>query len=295
MANSELLTKLFPDPIVRSVVSRVNVSYGDAAPRYHTDYTLKSSKGIVLKDMTEQSCFGGLGWAYSEAKKRRKKVYLHYTPIYTDIVSKDTSYRWIKLGQALGIFPTDRTTKNIINEGLRINLDDKSLGVAELYLKLGFFRWIREAPRLVNGVVDLVYNAGCDVWASAVFCHYYDITRLDHSLLPFASENIYSSSYLRGSVDLGLVLKMHQLTRNPLSVDNRIFSDVCCTEVSTEGGQFWQWQNWAVKPLKSFYLRDRAMLLSSEVYPIIASRNPGKVSSLVVRLKENSENVKFEI
>lgn len=305
MAEDTLLETLFPDPTVREVVRRVEATPTGRRPRLDTTYHVLDKNKTRVGGRFNSSCFAQLAGDISE--NRKKVRYLHYQPQYNDdlltspgdergnvvFVPVKNRVRWLEMGIEVGVIPYTYDPKTLIEGGITIDLTSSHVGVASLYMLLVFFRWIRESPQMVNSVIDLVDNAGRDFWAAVAFCHYNKSFYLDQSLLPFQGCYTVSGHPAGTERDLGLVLQLHRIASDPFSVDERIFLQEVDRCNKKDIPFYWNWQQETVRPPKRFQLGDRLMLLSSEVYPIIACGNFKRAEELVRELKEQSEYVKF--
>lgn len=287
-----LLKSLFPDTTVLNTIKRVMSNTSSFAEPMSTNYSFLDSDKSVTYTSVGQACFGGLrtGWI-SKCKVDKKNKYLSYLPQYSLKCNAKLRTRWIELGQELGILDESVTAKHIHTNGILVDLKDPKLTIGELYLQLTFMRWLREAPYLVMNIVDLVDNAGRDFWASAQFCHSTNMGRVDHSLLPFSAGYAVGGNHKDISRDLGLTMRMHKVTVLPRSTDKR-------TIVKTWNGTLaqgaWNWFSTTVKPEKNIIVKHPAMLLSSELHPLIYTGNVETAIKMLKTLKDRKSCVEFE-
>ena len=286
MEKNSLLTSLFPDPAVRKVVCRVDSRSKGAAdsPDFNTRYSLLDKDRKVLYNTGAEACFGSFRLYLSRHKTTR---FLRHKPTYTNDTTGWERLRWIELGVDVGLLPEDQKPKDIVDEGLVIDLEGPKTSIGYLYMCLSYLRWLREAPRLVKNSIDLVDNAGRDLWAAVAYCHEKDIYQLEHSILP------YSRGYSRmagrnNDRNLALVIRLHQAALDPLSVDKRLMSE------NKTKNWAWDWQTKSVLPPLSLCVTNRWMLLSSEVYPIILCGNYDKAKKMATEIKKRSNCVNFE-
>lgn len=281
------LEKLFPDAAVRNIVRKVNADKSKHSENMSTDYSFLDKNKKVIFTSSGQPCFGSLwiNWrGYSAAR------YLSYLPKYSTKVPKESRLRWIQLGQELGILPDDVDAKHILTNGLLVDMHDPTLTVAALYLRLTYLRWMREAATVVTNTLTLVDDAGRDFWAAAMFTHLNGVVRLDHSLLPFSVGYPTGGHHNDINRDLALVIKMHEVTVAPHLSDDRIVK-----KLLDSGAQFrWDWQSKTIKPKGKMVLKNRLMLLSSELHPIIYSGSTKKATEMIQTLKKRESYVQFE-
>jgi hypothetical protein len=289
MAKNQLLSNLFPDLAVREAVKKVMANNTVKVENMSTDYSfLDESKKIVFES-SGQMCFGSLNFNWREVIKK-KPVYLRYIPLYSNVVSVKNRLRWIELGQEMDILPDDIEPQFILDNGLQIDLLAEKLTMSELYLKLTYIRWIRESSVMVNNVITLVDEGGRDFWAAVTYCHHTGCGRIDHSLLPFAG-GYPAEGYVKSiNRDLGLVIKLHQVSLMPRQADKRIVRDF----LEPKKDFLWLWQSETIMPDKHLVLQDRLMLLSSELYPLISCGDVTKAQELAKTLERNNSYVKFE-
>ncbi len=286
MEENTLLENLFPDTAVRTLVRKVNADKTRHAENMSTDYSFFNKKKDVIFTSSGQACFGSL-WTNWKAKTKAR--YLSYLPKYSPKVSKRDRLRWIQLGQELDILPDDVDAKYLHTNGLFIDIDDPKLTMGELYLKLTYMRWLREAATVVNNTLLLVDGAGRDFWAAAMFSHMHGVARLDHSLLPFSSGYPTGGHHNDINRDLALVIKMHQVTVAPHLSDDRVVK----TLLSKTGLPRWEWQAKTIKPKTQMVLKNRLMLLSSELHPLIYSGTATKAAEMIKTLKKRESHVQF--
>ena len=290
MENNTLLENLFPDTAVRNVVRRVDADKTRHTESMSTNYSFLNKKKDVIFTSSGQACFGSLWGNWRSFTKAR---YLSYLPQYSTKVDRKTRLRWIELGQELDILPEDVDTKYLHTNGLLIDIDDPDLTMGALYLKLTYMRWMREAASVVNNTVLLVDGAGRDFWASAAFSHFYGVARLDHSLLPFSSSYPVAGHHKTIDRDLALIMKMHSVTVAPHLSDSRVVKDT----IKPGNVCRWNWQTKTIMPTVTpvkMVLKDRLMLLSSELHPLIYSGSPKKASEMIKTLRQRGSHVEFE-
>ena len=194
------------------------------------------------------------------------------------------------MGQALRILPNNQEAEQIVTKGVEFNLYDKETTATQVYLGLSYLRWMREAPMVVRHTLRLAYDGGRDFWAAAMFAHFCGCHFLDHSILPFKGLFVVSGYDKRAFRDLGLVLRLYDVLCGPKEADSRSFKSFW----SDRSEHRWDWQTKTLLPKKSFYLEDRMMLLSSEVYPVIAAGSLKKATEKVQELtKLKGSHVKF--
>jgi hypothetical protein len=287
-AEISLLEKLYPDIGVREIIRSVHEDRSKETEAMSTSYSFLDSKKNVIFNSGHQACFGQL---WTNWKMKSKARYLSYLPKYsTKGPNKAKRIRFIELGQEMGILPDDMEPKDIYTNGVMIDILDPDLTLGKLYMQLTYLRWLREAPSLVGNILRLVDDAGRDFWAAAVFCHKYNCTRVDHSLLPFSAG--YPSGGHRNEVDrsLGLVMRMHKATVAPSLVDKRKV-----VKLLKDGKDMrWKWHAEVTKPEKHLLLKDRLMLLSSELHPLIYSGSVEKASEMIKTLEKRESHVKFD-
>lgn len=285
---ADKLAELFPDPAVRKVVARVSKNNRSDAEEMENDYELLDKDLKRVSWQSGAACFGGLADMYAAKETCR---YLRYSPDCSDELYWESCLRWVELCQELGIISSKQTPTDILSAGLQLDLHDPELYVGNLYIQLCLLRWLREAPVLVENVLDLVDNAGRDFWASVAYCHGYNVPNVDHSLLPY-SGGIYSVVGWDKTAfrDFALVLRMHEATACPKTVDDRQAG-----EALNKGEDFaWNWQGASVRPPKKFVLKEREMLLSGELFPLLGSRSYEEAETLVKQFNQRKSVVQFE-
>lgn len=252
-----------------------------------TNYSFldKNKKQVFIS--TAQPCFGSL-FKYWKATKEAQ--YLRYLPIYSSHCKREKGLRWVELGQEMDILPDDISAKELYTNGITIDMKDAKLTIGELYLKLTFMRWLREAPSLVSNVVTLVDEAGRDFWAAVCYCHSDNICKIDHALLPYKGGYPVGGHAASIERDLGLVMRMHQIAAAPRLADTRTVVDA----LKKNAGFYWNWQSKTVKPEKNLILKNKLMLLSSELHPLIYSGDVGKAEKMIKTFKLRDSSVVFE-
>jgi len=295
MVQNQLLSKLFPDTTVRAAIQKVMANSAVHVETMATDYSFLDKEKNNIFTSQGQMCFGSLNYnwqqACNDARAGKGPVYLKYRPLYSSKVNEANRLRWVQLGQEMDIMPDDVEAQEILSSGIVIDMLDDNLTMSELYLKLTYIRWLRESATLVNNVITLVDEGGRDFWAAVTYCHHEGCGRVDHSLLPFAGG--YSCDGYKKSInrDLGLVLKLHQVSLMPRQADKRLVKDIIG---NPEKAFLWNWQDTTIRPKKNLVLADRLMLLSSELYPLISCGDIEKAQELVKNLERNKSHVKFE-
>jgi len=291
---TQLIKNLFPDKRVRDVVTKVVKNDEAFAESMLTDYSLLNHKKEVVMSTSHQPCFGQLYGNFSGRSsltdKSKRAVYLKYKTIYSSKCTKKIRYRWIELGQELGILDDELSIEHIYENGLLFDMTDKKLTLGELYFTLTFMRWLREAPILVNNVITLVDDAGRDFWAAVAFCHGTNVSRVDHSLLPFSRGYAVGGNKNDIEKDLGLVMRLHEIAASPRASDKRTIQ----VHLKESKGFTWKWQSQVVKPKLNLVLEDRLMLLSSDVLPLIYTGNVKKSIKMSKELKRSKSYVKFK-
>jgi len=273
------LAKLFPDPTVCKAVERVSNNQSSDAEEMENDYALLNAAGRVVIACEEAICFSNL------AEEYRDHPDSHYLRYYIvpdgSLVSQKKALRWVELCQELGLLGGNQTPQETLSRGLLLNLRDSNMFVGKLYMQLCLFRWLREAPVLVNNVLDLVDNAGRDFWAAVTFCHAHNVSNVDHSLLPF-SQGIYPVyGWDRTAFrNFALVLRLHEAAATPESTDCRRIS----VAFPNSDNFSWNWHDSTVKPPKKFVLKEREMLLSGELFPLLGANSYDEAEELVTDL-----------
>lgn len=295
MVKNQLLSKLFPDTTVRAAVKKVMGNSSVHIESMSTDYSFLNKDKSEMFTSSGQMCFGSLNYNWQQvvgdSSAANQPVYIKYRPRYSSKVKATNRLRWIQLGQEMDIMPDDRTAQDILDNGIIINILDDDLTMSELYLKLTYIRWLRESAILVNNVITLVDEGGRDFWAAVTYCHHDGCGRVDHSLLPFA-EGYPCSGYQKNiNRDLGLVIRLHQVSLIPRQADERLVKNI----IGDPHKPFmWNWQSSTIKPKKNLVLMNRLMLLSSELYPLISCGDVDKAQELAKNLERNNSHVKFE-
>ena len=293
MVKAKLLSDLFPDSIVRAAVSKVMKNNVKHVETMSTNYEfLDEDKNSVYTSMS-QMCFGSLHENWTAVTCNYNPMYLRYKPMYSSKVNKENRLRWLELGQEMCIMPDDVTPKELLDNGITINMLSDGLTMSELYLKLTYIRWLRESAVLVNNVITLVDEGGRDFWAAVTYCHDTGCGRIDHSLLPFADGYAAGGSGHTNNINrnLGLVIKLQQVALLPRLADKRLVKDIITNNKKPFA---WQWQSKTITPDRNLILKDRLMLLSSEVYPMISCGDIDQAITLSNKLKKLNSNVKFE-
>lgn len=296
MARSKVLSelqwrRLFPSRQQRELVEAIDHSKLKI-PGYHADYALWSKSNDLLHRVS-QACFGSLrDCVYAKRSDVRYLTYIVKVPIkYDDQLSLEQKLEWVRLGQVIGLLPTDQTPEKMLSgEGIKIDLEAPETLVARLYMQLCWIRWIRESPGVVYHSLRLVHELGCDPWAAVAYTHKHHTGYLDQTLLPYAGAYVEGDNRKDCERDLAFVVQLHRLTHVPEQVDDRHF----LTTVREGKAAFWQWHAKTIHPPKHFVLAHRAMLLSPEVYPVIARGNFDAAEKTVGYLKRGKSNVAFE-
>ncbi len=292
-----LMQQLFPDRTARRLVKAVNTKMY-RVPSYRTDYTLLDIDDKVVVKRTNRSCFADLGDDLARHAAENPR-YLTYCPTQENDqeiprhVSPEQCVRWARIGQEIGLLPPVhyQSAENMVTgAGLIIDLDSEAAIFPRIYMQLCWLRWIREGPGIVLHATGLIDEAGCDPWAAIAYCHRNHVGFLDQSLYPFSTSYPLEPHPRSASRDLGLVLQMHQLTYSPEKIDARHFKTCATKGLDAE----WNWQRKTTIPPKRFILTNPEMLLSSEVYPVIACGSFERAAELVDQLKRSSSNVAFE-
>lgn len=294
LLNAELMRRLFPDRTIRRLLAAVQ-SKRYKTPKYAVKYYLRDADDKVLLETQNRACFGDLG---NYLKNRPATRYLTYCP--HQAVEEDGSVpvplahciRWAEIGQAIGLLPLKQTAKSLVTgEGIRIDLDAAEAIIPRIYMQLCWLRWIREGIGIVLHGTQLIDEAGCDPWAAIAYCHRDHVGYLDQSLYPFSTSIPGLGSHpANAGCDLGIVLQMHRLTHCPEEIDDRHLKTACINERSL----MWGWQTGTTVPPRRFIVSNPEMMLSSEVYPVIASGSFKRAAELVEQLKRNGRNVTFE-
>jgi hypothetical protein len=288
MENNKLLTQLFPDTSVRNAVLKVLRNKSAHGEAMSTDYSFFDDKNKLIYASAHRPCFGSLYVDWRAHKVKSK--YMSYLPKYSQTCSKENRLRWIELGQEMDILDDSVSPQHIHTNGILIDMKDENLTIGELYLKLTFMRWLREAPVLVNNIITLVDEAGRDFWAAACFCHGDNVSRVDHSLLPYKTGYPVGGHRTDVERDLGLIMRMHKVATTPRLTDTR----KVVTQVNSGTGSFhWQWHAKTVKPEKNLIVKDKLMLLSSELHPLIYSGSVTKAAEMIKTLKLRKSHVQF--
>lgn len=276
--NTAELEALFPDPYIRGIISAVEKNEPSIKPAHACDFVGWDAKGKKIFEETNVACFAQLPrlCTYNKTVK-----YITYKPRET--ATKEETIRWIQLGQDVGVLTDTEEAAVIAERGVKINVQDPNLTIGNLYMQLTYMRSLYEYISLVRNVIELVDKAGRDFWAALIFCHYTHGTDTNHGLLPF-NKSPYSKS--EKDRDLGLALQLYNTCNNPPLVDKRAV-------IKAEGCWSWSWHANILNFNKSFIVKNRWMLLSSEVYPIITCGSFDKAESMVNELKKGNSNVKF--
>ncbi len=176
-----------------------------------TEYTLSHDGAAPIR--ITGPCFGALPQHMMTNKFDPKKTILRYLPIQVSLPEK-TCFRWITLCQRVGILPRDKSPKEILYYGLVFDLGRDDLTPFDFYMQVAFCRYMREVPRLIENVLDLVDN-GADFWAAFTYSHDLNVTNHAHSLCP---SEVYSGP---GRKNLSLAISMHRYIKNRGKVDDR--------------------------------------------------------------------------
>jgi len=277
------LEDIFPDPVVRRAVERVNNNNRTADWGMSTTYSLLNEEKKLVQERKHSACFGDLPTMYTSSC-----CYLRYNFCVASPVT-EACQRWLELCKEVGIF--DDSTPVDKKEGLLVNLQDPETRVGKLYLQLCVLRWLQEATSLVLNVIDLVDNAGRDFWSAVAYCHNFNVANVDHSVLPF-SNNIYTSGGWpqTASRNFALVLRLHEAVVNPAAVDSRPAKKALEKKYQFD----WGWHRKALKVPKDFVLKNRAMLLSDELFPILGAYSWDEAAQRVNQLQKRKSSVEFE-
>lgn len=294
------LEKLFPDKLTRETIRSLYNRKMDEVPAYSTSYTFHDSDWQLVKEANGHACFAQLGEYWGTLLKENKKPkYLRYRPQYDIGKGEALAKRWVELGFAIGLIEQSEINDSpyaVKQRGLQFDLEDNKLSFAKLYMSLCYLRWLRESPTLVQNVLDLVEKAGRDFWLSVVYCHAHWVYNTGHSILPFRCDP-YHSQANKQARDLGWGLQLYLLCEKASSVYSQSFSEALAPY---ESGKFKNisgainFHEKVVKPQNSFILKDRLMLLSSEVYPIVTCGSYDRAAVLAKQIEEQSKNVEFE-
>jgi hypothetical protein len=278
--NTAELEALFPDPYIRGIISAVEKNEPSIKPNHACDFAGWDAEGKKMFEKTNVVCFAQLPELCFDNKTIK---YITYKPRET--ATKEETIRWIQLGQDVGVLTDTEEAAVIAERGVKINVQDPNLTIGNLYMQLAYMRSLYEYISLVRNVIKLVDKAGRDFWAALMFCHYNHGTDTNHCLLPF-NKSPYSKS--EKDRDLGLALQLYNTCNNPLLVDK-----MTVISATKRGDWSWGWHRKILNFNKSFVVKNRWMLLSSEVYPIITCGSFDKAESMVNELKKGNSNVKF--
>lgn len=179
------LNALFSDEKTREIVREVLAKNGSAGDGNQTNYGLLDHDGKVIVERKRAACYAGLpGDAHSNNKKIRYVTSLQRPRT----LEAGPCIRWIQLCQKSGaIGDTQQFAEDIFYRGLKIDLMNPYWSADKLYITLCNYRFIREAPQMVENIIKLVDEADIPFWHAFVFCHGHNFTAFGHSWLGWGS------------------------------------------------------------------------------------------------------------
>ncbi len=270
-------------PALKESITRAsnNRSNGFTNGQLKTEYTLAHDGGKPIR--VSGACFGGLPGHMNTNNFDAKKTVLRYLPVITTL-PESICFRWLTLCQRIGIIPADKTPKELFYYGLVIDLGKDDLSPFDFYVQVSFYRYMREVPRLVENVLDLV-DHGADFWAAYTFCHDLNVTNPAHSLCP---TKVYQGP---GREDLALAISMHRYFKHRAVIDARKLWEVINTRP-----ELIPWEVHKLLLKLSFGKMSVAVpeqILDPHLIPLLHSDSKEELLERVENLKEEYTNVQF--
>jgi hypothetical protein len=203
-----------PESLESAVVRVLNNTQAGGSGMSVEYYLTEGKKSVRYQG----ACFSGFASHMKEGKFDPNKTTLTYLPPEFPSSRIKLYRRWVELCQTVGVVPKTQSVEDIMNNGLKINIGDPKLSPFGFYLQCCFLRYIKEVPRLVENVVDLVNN-GADFWAAFAFCHDHNVGyNCGHSISP-------SGAYGGGAKGmLSLATSLHRHVRGKVTLDDRVLS-----------------------------------------------------------------------
>lgn len=282
-----LMRELFPDRLVRGIVSEVDRAKYDRM-HYRVSYKLLDKDRKVIANYPGNNCFAGLA---GHVRKCIDNVqFVRYRPEVHPETTEDDYRRWYKLGREIGLYGAEQDEDEVFKQGITIDLKDEKTLVPRLYMQLCWMRWLREGPGIVKHTLKLVHEAGRDVWASVAYAHKHHCFYVDQSLFPFnASPYSVANHPSKADRNLALVLHIQRLCLTPEQTDKRHY----LTQVKKKNDYHWKWQGWAIVPPVNWFLKRREMLLADDLFPVLVSGSFKQAEKLVNQIKRESNCVEF--
>jgi len=280
------LASFLPGESFRHYVARID-STKFTARGYHADYKLLDEEKRVLGNYSE-NCFGNLP-RYLYSLRDKNPRYICYTVVEAAEITKQDMLAWAALGRKIGLLPSDQTPQEIIKEpGITLDLEETT--VPRLYMQLCWVRWLREGPGIVKHSLQLVNGFGCDPWAAVAYTHKFHIRYLDQSLLPYGNYRV-SGTPVTAERDASYIIQLHWLMNNSsVSTCNESYKRVV---LRSEGTVKWNWNTSRIIPKKRIVLRQREMLLSPLILPIISCSEFHNVEDAAAQLN-NDKDIEIE-
>lgn len=277
--------------ILRESVTRVSNntkagSNGGCVTRYRLNDGNKSMD-------FEGACFSGLSGHVVNNEFDPQKTTLTYLPFDLKGIMKTSDVlQWYKLCQTVGIMPKDQNPEALFKQGLVIFLGDDNLSPFDFYTQVCFYRYPHEFPRLIENILDLVYNGGADFWAAFTFCHDLNVTNCGHSIV---GSGVYSTTKALGRGSVGLAVSMHRMMRRKDRPDKRVMWKELKKLGSYEG---LKWAAHVTVMNLSLDITEKTLkeesILDPRLIPLFHVETKEKYAELLENLKEENPDVKFK-